>query len=108
MRRAMTEDDLLRAVLDLCQYRGILTFHARPARTAQGWRTPVMGNGIGFPDAVMVGPGGVLYRELKAERGRVSPAQRLWLDRLTEAGQDADVWRPVDLRDGVILSQIKR
>jgi hypothetical protein len=104
----MTEDDLLRAVLDLCQYRGALTFHARPARTAKGWRTPVMGNGAGFPDLVIVGTCGVLYRELKTNEGRVSAAQRLWLQRLRDAEMDADIWRPRDLEQGVVLAALKR
>jgi len=50
----------------------------------------------GYPDVTVCGPRGVLFRELKAERGRLSPDQRVWLERLREAGGDAAVWRPVD------------
>lgn len=36
----------------------------------------------GFPDCVCVRDGVVLALELKAQRGRVSPAQRAWIDAL--------------------------
>ena len=50
----------------------------------------------GFPDLVIVGRRGLLYRELKTEVGKVSDEQSRWVAALREAGQDADVWRPAD------------
>src|ERR1044072_6939456 len=48
----------------------------------------------GFLDTVIVGAGGVLYRELKMPKGRVTPDQAYWIAALQEAGQDVGVWRP--------------
>lgn len=59
-------------------------------------RDPVR-NRAGFPDLVIVLPGrGVLWRELKTARGRLSREQQVWLAQLQAAGQDAKVWRPAD------------
>lgn len=51
----------------------------------------------GFPDLVIVGEHGVLFRELKTESGRLTPMQVHWLHVLTLAGQNARLWRPSDL-----------
>jgi hypothetical protein len=94
---SMTEAHLLTAVLDLCKLLHLRVAHFRPARTDRGWRTAVQGDGAGWPDLVIVGPGGVIYRELKTDRGRISPVQADWLVALVDAGQDAGTWRPEDL-----------
>lgn len=39
---------------------------------------------------------GVLYRELKSDRGRLSMEQEAWGDLLVRAGCDWAVWRPSD------------
>lgn len=103
----MSEDDLLAAVLDLASTLGIRTAHFRPAKTEQGWRTPVSGDGKGWPDLVLAGPAGVLFRELKSARGVPSEEQRLWLGALRAAGQDAGLWRPTDWRSGRILEELR-
>jgi hypothetical protein len=88
----MTERELLDAVRQACRWSGLLTFHAYDARRSEA----------GYPDLCICGPHGLLFRELKTERGRVTQAQREWLDMLTEAGADADVWRPGDWPDRVL------
>lgn len=49
---------------------------------------------IGVPDRVVVLPGGrVLFAELKADDGRLSPNQRLQIDILRRLGADVyEVW----------------
>lgn len=103
----ISEDELLTTVLGMATTFGVLTAHFRPAKTSAGWRTPVSGDGKGFPDCVLVGPGGVLFRELKSGDGRLSPEQTVWLSALAGAGADAGVWRPADLREGRIEAQIR-
>lgn len=103
----MTEDQLLRAVLELCRYRGLMVHHCRPARTINGWRTPVQGN-PGFPDLVIAGPGGVAFVELKAARGRLSPTQQKWGDTLIGAGAPHFVLRPAHLRDGTVAALVRQ
>ncbi len=91
----MTEAELLSTVRDACKWAGLLTFHAFDSRRSEA----------GFPDVVICGPHGVLFRELKAERGRLSPDQREWLDKLRQAGADAAVWRP-DAWPGRVLDEL--
>lgn len=92
-RPRMTEADLQRAVIDLCKVLGLLVHHVRPARTKDGWRTPIEGH-KGHPDLSVVGPNGALIRELKSDVGRLTPEQRKWISAYQQAGVDADVWRP--------------
>lgn len=95
-----TESEFQSAVIDLAQTFGWLVAHFRPARTAHGWRTPVTADGAGFPDLVLVHPGThpgggrVLFRELKADRGKITAQQAAWLSMLDAAGADACVWQP--------------
>jgi hypothetical protein len=61
----------------------------------------------GFPDCVLVRDR-VLYRELKTNSGKLTPAQKQWLDALLWAGQDASVWREDDLLNGRIVQELSR
>lgn len=88
----MTERQLLDAVRDACRWGALLCYHPFDSRRSEP----------GYPDVTVVGPRGVLFRELKSDRGRLTPEQRTWLDRLTEAGADADVWRPDSWPDRVL------
>lgn len=65
----------------------------------------------GFPDLEIMGPGGVLYRELKTMNGMgpgggLRPDQLVWRDRLLAAGQDYEIWTPRDLETGRIEQQL--
>jgi hypothetical protein len=94
----VTEVELQRAVIQLANLGGWRVAHFRPAQTAHGWRTPVAADGMGFPDLVLAHPTrGVIFAELKAQRGKTSPEQDAWLDCLTTAGADTALWRPSDL-----------
>ena len=97
MLRAVTEADFLGQVIDLARLLGYRVAHFRPAMTARGWRTPVSGDGAGFPDLVLVGRGRVIAAELKREVGAVTADQQAWLDAFAAAGIEAFVWRPRDL-----------
>lgn len=48
----------------------------------------------GWPDLVLVRPPELLYVELKTDKGRVSPAQKVWLYDLARCGCEVYVWRP--------------
>jgi hypothetical protein len=61
----------------------------------------------GFPDLVLVRDR-VLYREIKTDVGKVTPAQKAWLDALLWAGADVGVWRETDLRNGRIVQELSR
>lgn len=94
---AMTEKDLLEQCRAAAKVLGLLCYHTYRSDRSEP----------GFPDLVIVGRHGLLIRELKTERGRLTPAQRTWLDALTRLGESAGVWRPTDLIDGTILDQMR-
>jgi len=94
--KAMTEDQLLRAVRSHASQLGWRTMHQLHSRgTEPGW-----------PDLVLVRKGRLLIRELKTIRGRLTPTQVGWLNDLTAAGVDAGVWRPDQLLSGQILNEL--
>jgi hypothetical protein len=103
----MAERDVQRAVIDVCRLLHLRVAHFRPARTDRGWRTPVEGDGAGFPDLVIVGPGGVAYRELKSARGQLTADQLAWRDALLDAGADHHLWRPADWTAGSIRQELR-
>jgi hypothetical protein len=92
----MTEAQLLAAVRDLCKLRGCMTYHTHRSDRSEP----------GFPDLVILTRTSVLYRELKTAKGRPTPAQTAWLDRLSALGADAAVWRPDDLTSGRIGAEL--
>ncbi len=92
----ITEANFLKMVLQLARLRGWRTFHARPGRTLKGWRTPVQGDGVGFPDCLLIRDGVLLVFELKVGNGQTSPAQAAWLAAFRAAGIPATVVRPRD------------
>lgn len=102
-----SEAALLRQVMQLCQLLHLSVHHCRPARTAHGWRTPIQGDS-GFPDLVIAGPQGVLFRELKGSRGRLAAHQQQWCDVLVAAGHDWGMWRPRDLKSGRVEAELKQ
>jgi len=82
-------------VVDLARLCGWFVHAERPARTNDGWRTPIQGD-AGFPDLVLTRGKRVLFVELKSATGRLSQAQRRWLIALRSSGADVHVWRPYD------------
>ena len=75
----------MRAVKAFCEIKGCLVYHTRDSR----------GSDEGFPDLVIAREDlGVLYRETKTLTGRLTKAQRRWIETLTAAGADAAVWTP--------------
>jgi hypothetical protein len=94
----ITEAQFQRQVTDLATLHRWGWVHFRPARTVDGWRTPVSGPlGAGWPDLVLVRPPRLVFAELKSERGRLTPTQKGALDLLRDAGLEVHVWRPGDL-----------
>lgn len=91
------EKEFTAQVIDLARMFGWLSAHFRPAKTATGWRTPVQGDGAGWPDLFLVRGCQALAAELKVGRNKPSAEQDQWLDALRAAGIPAFVWRPSDL-----------
>ena len=97
---AMTEREWQEQVTDLATLTGWSWAHWRPAMTSRGWRTPCSGPiAAGFVDLVLVRPApraGLLFVELKSDKGALRPEQRSVHDVLRSAGLTVHVWRPRD------------
>ena len=94
---AIRERDFQDRVIAEARVRGWLIAHFRPGMNRSGrWSTPMQGN-KGFPDLVLVRPPRVIFAELKAPKGRISPDQHAWLDGLLQCdGIETYLWRPAD------------
>lgn len=64
--------------------------------------------GKGFPDWVIAGPHGVLFREGKDHNEDTRPEQDEWLSMLHLGGADARVWRRCSDSDLIIKREIAR
>ena len=91
----MTEKQFQTQIVMVAKANGWICYHAYDARRSEP----------GFPDLVLVRDR-VLYREIKTNTGRVSPAQKNWGDALTKAGADFAIWRPRDLK--TIVKELSR
>lgn len=94
----MTEAELLKEVLRLCNELGYPVFHVYDSRYATG---------TGYPDLTIVTPSGVVFAELKDATGWLRPDQTKWRDKLRFAGATWHLWRPSDLRSGEIRSVLE-
>lgn len=116
MYGGMTEAALLEAIRRAASLQGWLVYHTHDSRRSEP----------GFPDIVLVQPaemqtvqtyggpvqivgipGRVLFRELKTQKGKVTPEQARWLDALQRAGADVKVWRPFDWGGGMIEEELR-
>ncbi len=77
-----------------------------PRRCSGCGATPrVIRNPAGLPDLILVRRPRVVWVELKADRGRLTDAQRDWLADLRASRQEAYLWRP---SDWVIVERVLR
>ena len=81
LARHMTEAELQVSVIELAQRLGWLVHAERPARTKDGWRTPIQGD-RGFPDLVLARYPALIFAEIKTERGRLTVEQGRWQQQL--------------------------
>ena len=84
----LTEKQFQSRIIDLAKRTRWLVYHTHDSRRSEP----------GFPDLVLVREC-VLFRELKTEKGRITPAQKTWGARLIDAGADYAVWRPSDMQE---------
>jgi hypothetical protein len=67
-----------------------------------------LGSRRGFPDLTIWGRGGIIFRELKGTKGKMTVAQLEIVLSLRAAGQDAAVWWPEDYHLGLIAAELDR
>jgi hypothetical protein len=92
----VTEAQFTDQVLDLALLFRWRRFHVRPARTGKGWRTPVQGDGVGWPDLVLIKGDRIVAAELKVGKRKPTAEQLEWLAAFAAAGAETYVWRPDD------------
>lgn len=103
-RNPVTEAQLLRGVTELAMARGWMLAHHHDSRR-QVRPGVFVGDKLaaGLPDLVLVKPPRLLFVELKAQHGRLSPLQRDWLQALEQVpGVEVYLWRPEQLDDGTV------
>lgn len=89
----ITEKQLQEAIIELATLLHWRHFHAHDMRRSDA----------GWPDLVLVRGGRLLVWELKAERGKLSPAQEEWLGILGGvACVEVAVIRPIDWLNGEV------
>ncbi len=91
-----TEEQFQQAVIDLAKALGWLTYHPHDSRRSTA----------GYPDLTLVRGERLIFAELKSTTGHLSPAQRVWLAALADAGQTVRVWRTEDWRE--IETELRR
>ena len=94
----MSEEDWQQTVIDLAHIYGWRIAHFRKARLKNGgWRTPVSGDGKGFPDNILARTPRVIIAELKSEDGVIEIEQQKWLTLFMHCpGVEVYVWKPSD------------
>jgi hypothetical protein len=91
----MNEARLSWAVHVAATSRGLFTFRLLDSRRVRG----------GWPDYVIIGRR-MIFRELKADEGRLSRDQSRVGELIREAGGDWAVWRPADYNSGLIAREL--
>lgn len=92
--RQETEAHFQQSVTELAERCGWLWWHDNDSRR----------NRRGFPDLVLLRAPRLLLVELKTERGKLRPEQRIWLDELGQCpGIETYVWRPGDFDEIVSI-----
>lgn len=103
------ERNLTDQVIEFARLQGWRTLHIRPGRTeitsdetgekVTDWRTPVQGDGKGFPDFLACRDKRLVIAEFKAGKNKPSPEQELWLEAFRHVGAEVYVWYPEDWPD---------
>lgn len=94
----MTEAELQEHVRYLCRDLRLYHYHTHDSRRSTQ----------GFPDSFIMNTttGAIMFRELKAANGQLTPEQRVFGYRARAGGHDWDVWRPSDLACGRVSREL--
>ncbi len=85
-------------VIKLARWYKWRSAHFRSAMTKGGrWVTAVQGDGVGFPDLVLLRHKRAIFAELKSSKGKITAEQDEWLRMAAIAGIEIHVWRPGDI-----------
>lgn len=68
----MKEAEFAKRIEETANYLGLRWHHETDSRKSKA----------GFPDYTFVGLNGIMFLEIKADKGRVSPQQQAWIESL--------------------------
>lgn len=94
---AISEKAWQQQVVELAELYGWLVYHTYDSRRSNP----------GWPDLVLCRAPELVVVELKRDKGRLTPAQRVWLDALERSGVETAVWRPADF-ETVVHPRLRR
>ena len=110
-KRAQPERELQTAAVAMIEAMGIPVFAVPNGGSRHGLEAAIMnGAGVrpGVPDLVVVLPAGrVLWLEIKAGKGRLSPEQEGWRDALEARGHHWECCRSIDEINAVVRVALK-
>ena len=87
-----SEKHLQARILEAAKALRWLPFHVFDSRRSQP----------GFPDLVLARPPRLIFAELKATKGRLTPEQKRWLETLEAVpGVEIYCWKPADLQAAI-------
>jgi len=83
--RVMSEKELSQQVRQLAALKGFKVYHTFLSLYSD----------VGFPDLCIAKEGRLIFAELKTEKGKLSAAQKDWLEILSATGAcEVYLWRP--------------
>jgi hypothetical protein len=88
----VTENELLANVRATAKMFGVACYHTHRSDRSEA----------GFPDVVLIGGRGALFRELKVGRNKMTSAQQWFIRILRRAGLDAREWRDLDWPEPIV------
>ena len=95
----LSHNELVARTALLAQSLGLLWHCCTDSRACQG--------STGFPDLTIVGPGGIVFIEIKTDDDETSAAQDRWIWTLSQTGMSpVHVYRMKDLLDGTIEKEL--
>ena len=103
--KAMSEADFKDILISVAKRYGWLVHHDLPAQNSRGkWATHVQGD-VGFPDLLLIHPnsGKLFAIELKSDKGKLTPGQKIWLLAFEKAGIYNAVLKPSDMEYALYL-----
>ena len=92
----MSEAIFQQQVIQLAATCGWDAHHIKPGRYGNIYKTDGL---AGMPDLILIGQRGqgIIWAELKTDKGKLSAIQEARLLQLMKNGQECYVWRPADL-----------
>lgn len=96
------------AAIELGRARKYMVLHITSVKDARGYhRTPVSGDGKGFPDLLFVGRK-VVAVEVKGDGDKLKPEQEVWLEQFEQAGVETLLLTSKAYRAGALEELLDR